>query len=130
MADAAVATGGGMVNRDALGKASRVLPLFTLAHGPSANCRVYWPEIYSNIPIADTDVKPFPEVADPVIFGNVSSFDPQLFMSGIEYGTALVNGKITGKYSPVEVAYWLEDIAKNSLKSLANFFYDCLPSGR
>ena len=104
----------------ALGNASRVLPLFTLAHGPSANCRVYWPEIYTNIPIADTRVEPFPEVADPVVFGNVSSFDPQLFMSGIEYGTALVNNKVTARYSPVEVASWLENMANESLKQLDN----------
>lgn len=105
---------------NALGKASRVLPLFTLAHGPSANCRVYWPEIYSNIPIADTGVDPFPEVSDPLVFGNVSSFDPQLFMSGIEYGTALVNNEVTARYSPVEVASWLENIANESLKQLDN----------
>lgn len=109
-----------MAIEHALGKASRVLPLFTLAHGPSANCRVYWPEIYSNIPIADTSVKPFPEVSDPVVFGNVSPFDPQLFMSGIEYGTALVNNEVTAKYSPVEVASWLGKIAEESLKHLEN----------
>lgn len=102
----------------ALGNASRVLPLFTLAHGPSANCRVYWPEIYTNIPIADTGVEPFPEVADPVVFGNVSPFDPQLFMSGIEYGSALISEKTTARYSPIEVASWLENLANESLKQI------------
>lgn len=104
---------------NAIGKASRVLPLFTTAHGPSANCMVYWPEIYSNIPIANTDIRPFPEVSDPVVFGNVSPFDPQLFMSGIECGTALVQGMATGKYSPLEVAFWLNDIAIVARESLS-----------
>jgi len=103
---------------NALASVIRVLPLFTIAHGPAASCATYWPEIYSNIPIANTDVEPFPEVENPVVFGNVSPFDPQLFMSGIECGIALVKGHVTGKYSPLEVASWLDDIGNTSKKSL------------
>jgi hypothetical protein len=76
---------------------------------------LYWPEIYSNIPFAKLDVEtPFPEQPDPKLFGNVSPFDPQQFQSGWECGDALLEGKATGKYSPIEVAQWLEDLANAS----------------
>ena len=104
---------------NALAPVSRVLPLFTLAHGAAVSCQVYWPEIYSNIPIAKTDVEhPFPEVPEPKVFGNVSPFDPQLFQSGNECGDALMKGQATGKYSSIEVAQWLEDIAASSTVAL------------
>ena len=104
---------------NALASASRVLPLFTLAHGPAVSCTSYWVEIYSNIPIAKTDVEhPFPEVPDPKVFGNVTSFDPQLFQSGFQCGDALVEGRTTGRYSPLEVAQWLEDLAESAATAL------------
>jgi hypothetical protein len=105
---------------NALAPVSRVLPLFTLAHGPSADCGSYWPEIYTNMPIADADRKqPYGDTADPKLFGNVSPFDPQLFQSPDECGDTLVAGKATGKYSPLEVAQWLEDIATAASQHLA-----------
>jgi hypothetical protein len=105
---------------NALAPVSRVLPLFTLAHGPSANCAIYWPEIYTNMPIADAErQQPYSDTASPKLFGNVSPFDPQLFQSPDECGAALVAGKATGKYSPLEVARWLEDIATAAAQHLA-----------
>ncbi|MFZ5833723.1 MAG: hypothetical protein ACOY3P_26855 [Planctomycetota bacterium] len=103
----------------ALAAATRVLPLVTLAHAPAANCMVYWPEIYTNIPIAKTDVaRPFPELPEPKVFGNVSPFDPQLFQSGFESGDVLLEGRTTGKYSPVEVAQWLENLSVSAASAL------------
>ncbi len=97
---------------NALAAASRVLPLFTTAHAPSADCQTFWPEIYANMPIADTSVKqPYWDADKPALFGNVSPFDPQLFQSPDECGSALVAGQVTGKYSPLEVAQWLDAIA-------------------
>ena len=104
---------------NALASVSRVLPLFTLAHGPSADCLRYWPEIYTNMPIADTEQEHiYSDTLSPKLFGNVSPFDPQLFQSPNECGDALVAGIATGKYSPIEVAQWLEEIAADSLKHL------------
>jgi hypothetical protein len=57
-------------------------------------------------------------VPTPKVFGNVSPFDPQLFQSGFECGDALLEGRATGKYSPIEVAQWLEDIANASKSAL------------
>ncbi|MEO6755181.1 MAG: hypothetical protein ABIP85_25705, partial [Chthoniobacteraceae bacterium] len=99
----------------ALASASRVLPLFTLVHGISADCVRYWPEIYTNMPIADEARAPsFMDTRAPKLFGNASPFDPQLFQSPWECGDALVAGKATGKYSPLEAAQWLEALAETA----------------
>ncbi|MFC1764673.1 hypothetical protein ACFL6U_21715 [Planctomycetota bacterium] len=105
---------------NALAAVSRVLPLFTLAHAPSANCMIFWPEIYTNMPIADSEQKqPYSDTRQPKLFGNVSPFDPQLFHSPNEYAEALLASRATGKYSPLEVAQWLEDIASSVSMALA-----------
>lgn len=100
---------------NALALVSRVLPLFTLAHADDASCQNYWPEIYTNVPITDKPQKQTGSNArSPRLFGNVSPFDPQLFQSPDECGDAIVTGRATGKYTPLEVAQWLEDIAVNA----------------
>ncbi len=104
---------------NALAPVSRVLPLFTLAHGPSADCLLYWPEIYTNMPIADVKrQQPYGDTQSPKLFGNVSPFDPQLFQSPDECADNLIGGLATGKYSPIEVAQWLEEIAAEASKYL------------
>jgi hypothetical protein len=96
----------------ALAPASRILTLFTLAHAPSADCVRYWPEIYTSIPITDATRKvPSYDMFPPILFGNVTAFDPQLFHSPDESAEALLSGKATGKYSSLEAAQWLEDLA-------------------
>jgi hypothetical protein len=96
---------------NALGQVTRVLPLFYLAHGVSANCAVYLPEIYTNSFIAKESDWPY-DTQKPKTFGSISPMDPQLFQSPNECGEALVNGRNTGKYTPIEVAQWLEDMAE------------------
>jgi hypothetical protein len=104
----------------ALAPVSRVLPLFTLAHGASADCTRYWPEIYGNMMMADEERnKSHGDTRAPKLFGNVSPFDPQLFQSPDECGDALVAGRATGKHSPLEVAQWMEDIATAAATQLA-----------
>lgn len=105
---------------NALAPASRVLTLFTLAHGPSADCSVYLPDLYTNMPMASTTLpEPYGDTRSPKLFGNVSSFDPQLFQSPDECADALVAGTVNGKYSPLEVAQWLTDIASAAAKNIA-----------
>jgi hypothetical protein len=73
------------------------------------------------MPVANTEVKG--AAADtrlPALFGNVSTFDPELFQSPDEYAEALVGGSATGKYSPLEAAQWLEDIAATATTHLAS----------
>jgi hypothetical protein len=96
---------------EALALVSRVLPLFTLAHAQAADCQVYWPEIISNMPMADPALPQPDDTRQPRLFGNVSPFDPQLFQSPNECADDLIAGRCSGKYSPLEVAQWLESIA-------------------
>lgn len=98
---------------NALAQVTRVLPLFYLAHGVSANCAVYLPEIYTNSFIAKESDWPY-DTQKPKTFGSISPMDPQLFQSPNECGETLINGKNTGKYTPIEVAQWLEDIAETA----------------
>jgi len=50
-------------------------------------------------------------MAAPKLFGNASTFDPQLFHSADESAETLLSGKPSGKYSSLEVAQWLEGLA-------------------
>lgn len=105
---------------NALASASRVLPLFTLAHGVSADCVSYLPEMYLNMPMASTTLpEPYNDTRSPKLFGNVSPFDPQLFQSPDECADGLVGGQVTGKYSPLEVAQWLADLAEAVATNIA-----------
>ncbi len=105
----------------ALASSSRVLKLITTAHGPSADCKVYWPEIYNNQPIVTTEGNPGPNYRDtdkPAVFGNVSPFDPQLFSKMNEYAGALIQDTVLAKYSPLEVAQWLDQLAESGIQNL------------
>jgi hypothetical protein len=84
---------------------SRILPLITTAHCPSAANNNYWPEMYTNQPIVDGVKHHYSDTPAPRTFGNTSPLDPQLFSRINDFPDG------TGKYSPVEVAQWLEDLA-------------------
>jgi len=104
----------------ALAYASRILPLVTAAHGPSAANNNYWPEIYTNMPIIETGEKTvYSDTPSPKIFGNASSFDPELFSNANEFAEELLQGRPSGKVSPIEVAQWLEDLAEGANKHMA-----------
>jgi hypothetical protein len=49
----------------------------------------------------------------------VSPLDPQLFLGPDEFAERLLKGETNGKYSPVEVAQWLEDLAQVAEENLA-----------
>ena len=92
----------------ALGHASRVLLLITTAHTPSCSNNGYWPEIHTNVPIVKGNR-----------FGDVSPLDPALFTTCREFAEELASGKRTGKYSPLEVAQWLDNLARVANTSLS-----------
>jgi hypothetical protein len=95
----------------ALASASRVLPLVTSAHLASASNHSYWPEIYDNMPIVlGSEESPYSDTPSPRCFGTVSPLDPQLFSTIVEYAGDLLGGRANPKYSPLEVAQWLEDL--------------------
>jgi hypothetical protein len=102
-----------------LAHASRILPLVTTAHLPSAACDAYWPEMYWNQPIAaEPKPNPYGDTPAPKTFTHVSPLDPQLFSSISEHANELLKNERSGKYSPIEVATWLEDLAEGVTSDL------------
>ncbi len=111
-------TGGEAVER-ALATSTRILPVVLTAHAASAGNNTYWPEMYLNQSIPDPKKRnPYSDSPSPRVFGNVSPLDPQLFLRINDFAAELLNGERSGKYTPVEVAQWLEDYADTSARYL------------
>src|SRR2546425_5830366 len=62
---------------------------------------------------------PYSDTPVPKVFGNVSPLDPQLFTRINDFADELLSGKRSGKYSPIEVAQWIDDYAAAATKHLA-----------
>jgi hypothetical protein len=104
----------------ALSNASRVLRLLTADREPSAANNVYWPEIYTNMPIVDAERNHlYHDTLTPKIFNNVSSLDPEIFSQINDFADEMLKGNRSGKYSPLEVAQWLEDLSSQASTNLA-----------
>jgi len=103
----------------ALANASRILPIVTTAYAPSAGNNSYWPEIYFNESYVDAEHPgPYKDSPVPTVFSTASTFDPQLFSRMTEFADELLDGKPSGKYSPIEVSQWIEDYAAAATKHL------------
>jgi hypothetical protein len=95
---------------NALTHASRILPMLTTAHQPSASNRGYWVEVPANMPIVEGGAPvPYGDTTVPKRFGTVSPLDPAMFSSVEEYAAELLKDQRSGKYSPIEVAQFFED---------------------
>lgn len=96
-----------------LAHASRVLPLVTLAHGPSASNNHYWPEVYTNLGlISGSGARAYSrDMAGPVRFGAAPTFDQAMFVNAKEYAQLLLAGERSHRYTPLDVADWLDDLA-------------------
>ena len=105
----------------ALGAASRVLPLVTVAHGVGASNNGYWPEVYVNMPISsELPVGHYAaDTAEPKTFASVSPFDPEIFTSIDEHVEELLSGKWSGRHSPEEAAGWLDRLAQRAEEAMA-----------
>jgi hypothetical protein len=104
----------------ALANASRILPIITTSHLPSAANNNYWPEMYLNQSLVDAaHPGSYSDTPAPKVFGNVSPLDPQLFSRINDFADELLSGERSGKYSPVEVAQWLDDYATAATEHLA-----------
>ncbi len=100
----------------ALAHASRILPLVTTAHLPSAANNAYWPEVYTNMPVAPGEGgmprrHPYGDTPEPKVFTAVSPLDPQLFSRIDEFVDEWLDGRLSARYSPLEVAAWLDGLA-------------------
>ena len=104
----------------ALANASRILPLITTTHLPSAANNNYWPEMYTNHSLFDAENRgSYSDTPVPRVFGNVSPLDPQLFYRINDYADDLLSGEVSGKYSPLEVAQWLDEYVEAARQSLS-----------
>ena len=124
---------GALAAETAMANASRVLPLITTAHIPSASNHSYWPEIYTNMPIAVNDVDtsyslnghtPYSDTPKPYRFGTVSPLDPQLFSTIAEYVDGTIAGRRSPKYSPLTVALWMQGFADKATTALVSLRKD------
>lgn len=115
----------------ALAGATRILPLITLVHAPSVANNVYWPEMYTNIPLvrgAEPATNPYtksgwPANADfdmeaPYNFMNTSPLDPEQIYRINEFAGDVIAGQLRGKLAPPEIADRLERLAEQSLLDL------------
>jgi len=104
----------------ALASASRILPLVTTAHLPSAANRNFWPEMYTHMPIVDASrPHPYGDSPAPRRLGTVSPLDPEFFLGLDEFVEQMLDGGRNGKYSPAWVAQQLEhdaNLASDSLR--------------
>ncbi|MBI3972953.1 MAG: hypothetical protein HY332_16875 [Chloroflexi bacterium] len=116
----------------ALTNASRILPLVTVAHLPSAANNTYWPEIYTNMPIVglgpdgaperegdEVRRHPYGDTPSPKRFGTVSPLDPELFCGVDDFADELLAGKFSGACSPLDVVAALERFAGDAEQHLA-----------
>ncbi len=104
----------------AVANSSRVLPLLTSAHLSSASNHSFWPELYTNMPIVlGSEPSPYSDTPTPKCFGTVSPLDPQLFSTIVEHAADLLAARSNPKYSPVEVAQWLDGYTAAAAKALS-----------
>ena len=102
-----------------LAAASRILPLLTTAHTPSAANNHWWPEMPVHMSILDAShPEPFTDTPVPRRFGAVSPLDPQLFASADDFARELVEGPPSGRYTPAEVAVALDRLAEEAAARL------------
>ncbi|MDF1512367.1 MAG: hypothetical protein P1S60_01015 [Anaerolineae bacterium] len=96
--------------------AGKVMPLLTAAHMPVHPSQIYWPEMSTGAALfAEHN---FNTRYGQVTYGSTEPSDPGLFYGIEEYVTDVNAGKLKRKYTPLQVAGWL--------KQLANDIHNCL----
>jgi hypothetical protein len=112
---------GGPAVANALALASRILRIVTTSQDPSAANWTYWPEIYTNMTIVDESLNTlYKDTPEPRVYGTVSPLDPQIFVAINEAVDDLMDGKSNSRYSPIEVAQWLDSYTAVIDRQLAN----------
>lgn len=101
----------------ALSHAGKILPLVTVTQSLSASNNFFWPEVFTDMPIArharSLDTYDF-DLEDPGTWGSASPFDPQLFETADAYAAALVTGRPSGLITPDQVASRLLALAESA----------------
>lgn len=68
--------------------------------------------------VLGSERSPYGDTPTPKCFGTVSPLDPQLFSTIVEHAADLLASRPNPKYSPIEVAQWLEDYTAASAQAL------------
>lgn len=103
----------------AIGYASRLLPIVSMAHLPSAAHAQLWMEMYTNMSIVEeSHPSLYGDTPQPRIFSTVSPLDPEMFYRICDYVKDLLSGELSGKYSPLQVSDWLLMLANKAEASL------------
>ena len=103
----------------ALANSSRIMPLLTSAHLPSASNHDLEYELAVNMPIVAGVDTPYNDTPEPKVYGRASPLDPQLFSAIADCADDILAGRPNAKYSPLEVAHWLDGFIGSSEKALA-----------
>jgi len=105
----------------ALSNASRILPLMTVTHAVAASCNRNWMENPVNLPISAWGHSEHyaHDTASPATWSGAVPFDSTMFSSVGDYVRNTVAGTPDGKYTPLEVASWLESYADAAAQALA-----------
>jgi hypothetical protein len=113
----------------ALASASRILPLVTTAHHPSASNNYYWPEVYTDLAIVGPPEgveTHYYDTPAPKRFGTVGPLDPEIFSSVEDAVVEVLEGRPSGRVSPMEVATWLEHLSRDASGQLADMERDLI----
>lgn len=103
---------------EALSHSSRIMPLLTSAHLPSASNHDLEYEMAVNMPIVEGVDTPYTDTPEPKVYGHASPLDPQLFSTIAGHADDLLAGRANGKYAPSEVAAWLDGFVARSETAL------------
>ncbi|WMJ86261.1 hypothetical protein [Anaerocolumna sp. MB42-C2] len=117
----------GLILEQALGAASKIIPLVTTVHMPVHPSLRYWTEMNTGWALfAENNLNKTEDYdyQKDITYGSTEPSDHGLFYGIDEYAYALVRGEFSGKYSPVQYSEWLDDLAhqvENSLVLLKEF---------
>lgn len=76
--------------------------------------------MYTNMTIVDESLNTmYRDTPGPRVYGNVSPLDPQMFVAINENVADLLGGRSNSRYSPLEVAQWLDTYSADAEKNLA-----------
>ncbi|SEP73078.1 hypothetical protein [Microlunatus flavus] len=97
----------------ALAAAGRVLPLVTVAEGLSASNNFYWPEVVTYLPMfhGPEELASDFDTPEPHTWPAASPFDPETFDTTDGFVDDLLQGRASGRRTPIENARTLEQLS-------------------
>ncbi|MCL2318744.1 MAG: hypothetical protein FWC45_01560, partial [Treponema sp.] len=106
----------------ALAAASKIVPFVTTVHMPVHPSLRYWTEMNTGWALFaenNLDKSQHYDFVTGITYGNTEPSDHGLFYGIDEYVKDFLAGKLAGKYSPLQSALWLDDMAAEAERHLA-----------